>query len=396
MVLRKPLSVIAIFVAAGLLIGVLATSAQWTGPTDPPPNGNPTLVNGSGAAGRVAIWQDIDTLMGDSGLTFNGASNALDVGGTIDAVGDICTDAGGGVCLAAVAGSAMTDFSIANSGGANQFSVSDGQNIRFAASGTGLGVSFNAASRMVTYSINTGSGGLQNRVTGTCGANETVWRVNENGSVDCRSVTASSDITTITAGPGIAVSGSGNSRTVGLNGGSCSAGEVWTWTGAAWSCDPIAAGGPWTRTAPNTYLTNIGDRVGVGTATPASALELEGTMFFDCTACGDVAALNGAANWGDLSIQGRVLSANNNIHLSPPSGFNVIINDTYRAAGGPGGGAPGLTVEGSVTADGGVVVDGNVVIDDGAAWHRTYGNSGWYNGTFGGGWHMAGVRQRYV
>ena len=38
--------------------------------------------------------------------------------------------------------------------------------------------------------------------------------------------------------------------------------------------------------------------------------------------------------------------------------------------------------------DGGVIVDGNTVIDDGAGWHRSYGDTGWYNGTHGGGWRM--------
>ena len=39
-------------------------------------------------------------------------------------------------------------------------------------------------------------------------------------------------------------------------------------------------------------------------------------------------------------------------------------------------------------ADGGFQVDGNYVIDSNAGWHRTYGATGWYNGTYGGGWYM--------
>ncbi|MCB9190050.1 MAG: tail fiber domain-containing protein [Flavobacteriales bacterium] len=72
------------------------------------------------------------------------------------------------------------------------------------------------------------------------------------------------------------------------------------------------------------------------------------SVFFDCPDCGSTTTLAGSDNWGDLSIQGRVLSANSNIHLSPPNGFNVIINDSYRAAGGSTGGSDaGLIVEGS-------------------------------------------------
>ncbi len=71
-------------------------------------------------------------------------------------------------------------------------------------------------------------------------------------------------------------------------------------------------------------------------------------VLFDCNDCGDVATIDGASNWGDLVIQGRVLSTNSNLHLSPPGGYRVIINSTYRAAGG-GGGTTGLDIQ-----DGGI------------------------------------------
>ncbi|HYX33353.1 MAG TPA: shufflon system plasmid conjugative transfer pilus tip adhesin PilV [Oligoflexus sp.] len=35
-----------------------------------------------------------------------------------------------------------------------------------------------------------------------------------------------------------------------------------------------------------------------------------------------------------------------------------------------------------------LVIDGNTSIDAGSGWHRSYGDTGWYNGTYGGGWHM--------
>lgn len=77
-------------------------------------------------------------------------------------------------------------------------------------------------------------------------------------------------------------------------------------------------------------------------------------VFFDCNDCGGTAngqydMTDGAGgNWGDMSIQGRVISANSNIHLSPPGGSRVIINSSYRAAGG-GTGTTGLDIE-----DGGI------------------------------------------
>lgn len=71
-----------------------------------------------------------------------------------------------------------------------------------------------------------------------------------------------------------------------------------------------------------------------------------GGVQFDCVGCGSTTSIDGdgSSNWGTMTIQGRVLSANNNIHLSPPGGSNVIINTAYRAAGG-GGGTAGLQVQ---------------------------------------------------
>ncbi len=73
-----------------------------------------------------------------------------------------------------------------------------------------------------------------------------------------------------------------------------------------------------------------------------------GSVMFDCNNCGSTSAFKGSSNWGDLTIQGRVISGSDNIHLSPPSGSNVIISDDYRAAGGSGGGTAGLIVEGTI------------------------------------------------
>ena len=79
--------------------------------------------------------------------------------------------------------------------------------------------------------------------------------------------------------------------------------------------------------------------------------DLKGSARFDCNGCGSTSALQGNQNWGDLTIQGRVLSADSNIHMSPPGGFSVVINDDYRAAGGTSTGAgASLSVEGTVTA----------------------------------------------
>lgn len=47
-----------------------------------------------------------------------------------------------------------------------------------------------------------------------------------------------------------------------------------------------------------------------------------------------------------------------------------------------------LTVKSLIRSDGAYYCDGNVVIDDNGGWHRSYGSTGWYNGTYGGGIYM--------
>ncbi len=44
---------------------------------------------------------------------------------------------------------------------------------------------------------------------------------------------------------------------------------------------------------------------------------------------------------------------------------------------------------GTVAANNGISIDGNTVIDNGGGWHRSYGATGWYNGTYGGGVYMS-------
>lgn len=67
------------------------------------------------------------------------------------------------------------------------------------------------------------------------------------------------------------------------------------------------------------------------------SIDIKKGVLFNCDNCGGTSTIDGTSNWGDLTIQGRVLSSNSNLHLSPPGGYGVIINDDYRAAGGSSG-----------------------------------------------------------
>jgi hypothetical protein len=93
-----------------------------------------------------------------------------------------------------------------------------------------------------------------------------------------------------------------------------------------------------------------------------------GGVLFNCIDCGSTSSIDGdgVSDWGDLTIQGRVISTNSNLHLSPPNGSKVIINTAYRAAGG-GTGTSGLDIE-----------DGGVRMRKTYRWINRYGSTGGY------------------
>lgn len=46
------------------------------------------------------------------------------------------------------------------------------------------------------------------------------------------------------------------------------------------------------------------------------------------------------------------------------------------------------TIGGNIYLSGALLMDGNNIIDAGGGWHRSYGDTGWYNGTYAGGMYM--------
>jgi site-specific recombinase XerD len=69
------------------------------------------------------------------------------------------------------------------------------------------------------------------------------------------------------------------------------------------------------------------------------------------------------------------------INLGYDGGWGAATTNTA----GPFTAASTGSFAGALAANGGISIDGNTVIDDGAGWHRAYGNTGFYNGTYGGG-----------
>lgn len=114
----------------------------------------------------------------------------------------------------------------------------------------------------------------------------------------------------------------------------------------------------------------------VGMTPPANFSGADGYLYvhqgaqFQCANCGSTTNMfTGGNDYGKLLIQGRVLSADQNIHLSPPGGSRVVINDSYRAAGGSETGGAGLSVQGDIRA-------GSTVLE--CAWTACFDTGGAY------------------
>jgi hypothetical protein len=68
---------------------------------------------------------------------------------------------------------------------------------------------------------------------------------------------------------------------------------------------------------------------------------------------------------------------------------NSIIYDNGTNVGiGTTGPGQKLHVAGNLRVDGAIVAPEGTLRDDGGGWMRTYGNTGWYSQTYGGGWYM--------
>ncbi|HAZ13448.1 MAG TPA: hypothetical protein DCY86_11710, partial [Bdellovibrionales bacterium] len=104
-----------------------------------------------------------------------------------------------------------------------------------------------------------------------------------------------------------------------------------------------------------------------------------------------VPSVSGGGSWA--SQYGMSYCHTNNANCKAGYGHQIdIVNaGTVGIALGLAGSAwfsGNIDVDGVVNGDGGFSSGGNTVIDAGGGWHRSYGNTGWYNGTYGGGWYM--------
>jgi hypothetical protein len=139
-------------------------------------------------------------------------------------------------------------------------------------------------------------------------------------------------------------------------------------------------------------------KVGIGTDSPGNALHVVRTGFDPST--NDLAALRVEGNWGGGIVfsegTGRsgIWSGNGTDLRFGTGGTSSGISTqmTIDSAGkvGIGTTSPGqkLHVAGNLQVDGAITAPEGTLRDDGGGWMRTYGQTGWYSQTYGGGWYM--------
>ena len=139
---------------------------------------------------------------------------------------------------------------------------------------------------------------------------------------------------------------------------------------------------------------NTSGNVGIGTTSPGAKLEVAGQVKITGGSPGAGRVLtsdaSGLATWQTITgtlpsgTSGQTLRHNGTSWVAD----SVIYNDGTNV--GIGTTSPGqkLHVAGSTQIDGAIVSPEGTLRDDGGGWVRTYGDTGWYNGTYGGGWYM--------
>ena len=159
----------------------------------------------------------------------------------------------------------------------------------------------------------------------------------------------------------------------------------------------------------NLFWDNTNKRLGIGTSSPRYELDVNGNI-----AAVGFGVINSSGP-GSMMISSLV---NNDSVLTfreetPPGTYNirwylyndgdvsdrfVIANENtshiidIQQGGNVGIGtkspAQKLHVAGNLRVDGAIVAPEGTIRDDGGGWVRTYGKTGWYSQTYGGGWYM--------
>ena len=106
-----------------------------------------------------------------------------------------------------------------------------------------------------------------------------------------------------------------------------------------------------------------------------------------------IGILHGAGGWA-IRANGSINAASNYVTVQVPKlclndrSFLKDLGDGWARINQDNEYGNGIYTPYLDRADGGYQVDGNQVIDADAGWHRSYGQTGWYNGTYTGGIYM--------
>jgi hypothetical protein len=266
--------------------------------SDGPVNGpvSITFAVHSAMTGGTPVWTETFNLTADQGLVFANLGNATNPL-------DDTVFTGNQMFLAiTVQGEALTPrLSIGSTPYAIRSTSADSADLLGTLSPSDVVIAVNPGSGLmgggaggaVTLAIN--SALVQSRITGTCPSGQSINAVTSNGSVTCEV----DDNTTYTAGSGIAIAGTAVSLAT------CPTGQILKSTGTSWSCqtDNIGtytastgititgtqiavdsaiiarkdtAGGNQAFDTNTLFLDYGNNRVGIGTTTPAVALEVAG------------------------------------------------------------------------------------------------------------------------
>ena len=108
----------------------------------------------------------------------------------------------------------------------------------------------------------------------------------------------------------------------------------------------------------------------------------------------DIAQFFGGAIGPGLTLTSYVTNTGNQrssvaIRLNPDDIDRMEIQaENVSITGNKGGSLSTSNINATVISSGEFWSNGNQILNGSDTWLRTYGNTGWYNGTYGGGWHM--------
>lgn len=174
------------------------------------------------------------------------------------------------------------------------------------------------------------------------------------------------------------------------------------WYGGAWWIEGNASYGLYSNTGLNAAggLWDAGNRVYSAINPPPSSGGISGSgstyyvpKFTGSTSLGNSQIYDNGTNVGiGTTATNQKLHVNGGAWISSGVITNMIwdSDNIFGYYVDPSGTSSLKTANfaGVVAANAGITVDNQTVIDDGGGWHRTYGQTGWYNQTYGGGIYM--------